>query len=70
MLSAKRDAAIKVKVRSNKVIKLKCCLSVVRHMFYVSFETQSSMVTFIFKYDPRKGQVQVKLSQIGSNFEI
>ena len=28
------------------------------------------MVTFIFKFDPRKGQLQVKLGQIRSNFKI
>ena len=39
-------------------------------MFYGSFGTQNSMVTFIFKFDPRKGQLQVKLGQIRSNFKI
>ena len=38
-------------------------------MFYV-FLTQNSMVTFIFKFDPRKSQLQVKLGQIRSNFKI
>ena len=28
------------------------------------------MVTLIFKFDPRKGQLQVKLGQIKSNFKI
>ena len=28
------------------------------------------MVTLIFKFDPRKGQLQVKVGQIGSNFKI
>ena len=28
------------------------------------------MVTLIFKFDPRKGQLQVKLGQIRSNFKI
>ena len=28
------------------------------------------MVTFIFKFDPRKGQLQVKLGQIRSNLKI
>ena len=39
-------------------------------MFYGPFGTQNSMVTFIFKFDPRKGQLQVKLGQIRSNFKI
>ena len=39
-------------------------------MFYGSFGTQNSMVTFIFKFDPRKGQLHVKLGQIRSNFKI
>ena len=60
---------VKVKVRSNKVAKSKYSLSVVWHMFYGSFGTQNSM-TFIFKFDPRKGQFQVKLGQIWSNFKI
>ena len=45
-------------------------LSVVRHMFYGSFGTRNSMVTLIFKIDQRKGQLQVKLSQIRSNFKL
>ena len=28
------------------------------------------MVAFVSKFDPRKGQFQVKLGQIGSNFKI
>ena len=40
------------------------------HMFYGSFGTQNSMVTFIFKLDPRKGKLQAKLGQIRSNFKI
>ena len=38
-------------------------------MFYGSFGTQNSMVTFIFEFDPRKGHLQVKLGQIRSNFK-
>ena len=38
-------------------------------MFSGSFWTQNSMVTFIFKFDPRKGPLQVKLGQIWSNFK-
>ena len=41
-----------------------------RHIFYRSFGTQNLMVTFIFKFEPRKGQLQVKLGQIRSNFKI
>ena len=55
-------------MRSNKVTKSKCCLSVLRPIFYGSFGMQNSMVTFIFKFDPRKRQLQVKLGQIRSNF--
>ena len=39
-------------------------------MFYRSFGTQNSIVTFIFKFDQRKSQLQVKLGQIRSNFKI
>ena len=39
-------------------------------MFYGSFGTQNSMVAFVFKFDPMKGQLQVKLCQIRSNFKI
>ena len=45
-------------------------MNVVRHMFYGSFGTQNSMMTFIFKFDLRKGQFRVKLDQIGSKFQI
>ena len=38
-------------------------------MCYGSLGTQNSMVTLIFKYDWRKGQLQVKLGQIRSNFK-
>ena len=38
-------------------------------MFCGSFETQNSMVTFIFKFRPRKGQFWVKLGQIRSDFK-
>ena len=41
-----------------------------RHMFYRSSGTQNSIVTFIFKVDPRKGQLQARLGQIRSNFKI
>ena len=51
---------VKVKVRSNKATKSKCCMSVVRHMFYWSFGTQNSMARLISKFDPRKGQYQAK----------
>ena len=37
---------------------------------YGLFVTQKSMVKFIFEFDPRKGQIQVKLGQIRSNFKI
>ena len=43
-------------------------MNVVRHMFYGSFGTQNSMVTFIFKFDLRKSHFHVKLDQI-SNFK-
>ena len=49
--------------------KWKCCISVVRHMFYGSFGTQNTMVAFIFRFDPRKGQYKVKLGQKRSNFQ-
>ena len=39
-------------------------------MFYGSLWTQNSMVAFFFKFDLRKGQMQVKLGQIRSNFKI
>ena len=61
---------VKDKFRSNKVTKSKCCLSVVRHMFYGSFETQNLMVALMFKSDLRIGQFQVKLGQIRLNFKI
>ena len=35
-----------------------------RHMFYGSFGTYNSMKKFIFLFDPRKGQVQIKLDHI------
>ena len=38
--------------------------------FYVSFGTQNLMVTIIFKFDPRKGELPVKLGQIRLNFKI
>ena len=44
-------------------------MSVVRHMFRESFGTQNLIVTFVFKYGPRKGQFQVKLGEI-SKFKI
>ena len=37
-------------------------MSVVRHVFYGSFGTQKSMVAFISKFDPRKGEFQVNKS--------
>ena len=60
----------KVKVRSNKVTKSKCCLCFVRHTFYWSFGTPNSIMTFNLKFDPMKGKLQVKLGQIGSTFKI
>ena len=45
-------------------------MSVVRHMFNGFFGTQKTMVKSISKFEPRKGQVQVKLGQIRSNFKI
>ena len=39
-------------------------------MFYGLFGTQNLMVTLILKFYPRKGQVEVKLGQIRSNFKI
>ena len=41
----------------------------VAHVLW-SFGTQNSMVTFNFKFDPRKGQLQVTIGQIWSNFKI
>ena len=38
------------------------------HVLWVMF--YGTIVTFIFKFDPRKGQLQVKLGQIRSNFKI
>ena len=45
-------------------------MSVKRHMFYGLFGTQNSMVTFGSKFDPRKGQCQVKIARISSSFQI
>ena len=39
-------------------------------MFNGSFGTQNLMMTLIFKFDPRKGQLEVKLGQIRSNSKI
>ena len=39
-------------------------------MFYELFGTQNSMVSFIFKLDPRKDQIHVKLGQMWSTFKI
>ena len=39
-------------------------------MFSGSFGTQNLMVPLIFKVDPNKGQLQVKLGQIKSNLKI
>ena len=44
-------------------------MTVVRHMFYGPFGTQSTMVTFIFRFHTRKGQYKVKLGQKRSNFQ-
>ena len=38
-------------------------------MFYGSFGAQNTMVAFISKFDPRKGEYEVKLGQKRSNFE-
>ena len=50
---------------------LKCCAT---HNTFLedqrSFGMQNLMVTFIFRFGPRKGQFQVKLVQIRSNFQI
>ena len=43
-------------------------MSIVRHMIYGSFGTQKSIVTSIYKFDQRKGQI--KPGQIRSNFLI
>ena len=39
-----------------KVTKRKCCMRVMRHIFYGSFGTQNSMVAFICKFGPKKCQ--------------
>ena len=57
-------------VKSNKATKTKCCMIVMQHMFFGSFGTQNSMVTFISKFDQRKDQFQVKEGQIRSNVQI
>ena len=44
----------------NQATEWKYCTSVVWHTFYGSFGKQNSMVAFIFKFGPRKGQYQVK----------
>ena len=44
-------------------------MSVVRHMFG-TFGTPNLMVAIIFMFRPRKGQCQVKLGKIRSNFQI
>ena len=38
-------------------------------MFYGSFGTQNTAVACIFRFDPRKGQYNVKIGQIRSNFQ-
>ena len=55
----------KVKVRSNKIAKSKCWVSVVWHLIYGSFGMQNPIVTF-----SQKGYCQVKLGQIRSDFKI
>ena len=45
-------------------------MSVVRNMFYGSFGTQNSMVTFMSKCGPMKGQYQVRLFQIRWNSQF
>ena len=45
-------------------------MSVVRHMIYGAFGTHNTMVAFIFRIDPRKGQYKVKLCQKGQIFKI
>ena len=59
-----------IKARSNEVTKSKCCMIVVQHMFYGALGTQNSIVTFISKFGPRKGQCQVIIGQIRLNFQI
>ena len=44
-------------------------MTVVRHMFYGSYGTQNTMVAFIIRFGPRKGQYKVKLGQIRSDFQ-
>ena len=51
---------VKVKVRSNEVTARKYSTTVVWRMLYGSFGTYNSMVTLIFTFDPRSGQVRVK----------
>ena len=46
-------------MRSNKITKSKCCMSVVLHMFYESFGSENTML-FIFRVDTRKGQCQLE----------
>ena len=41
-----------------------------RQTFYGSFGMQNSMVTLFFKFDPREGQLQVKLRQIRSKYNF
>ena len=41
----------------------------VRHMFYRLFGTQNTMVAFISRFDPRKGQYKVKPGQTRSNLQ-
>ena len=45
-------------------------MSVERHMLCGSFGTQNTMVAFIFRYDPRKGQYKVKLGQKGQILKV
>ena len=53
---------------SNKLTKGKCCISVVRYIFYVSSGTKNLMVTFIFKFGLRKGQCQENWVKLGRIF--
>ena len=47
---------------------MKMCMSVVRKMFSQSFRTQDAVLAFIFRFNPSKGQGQIK-AQI-PKFEI
>ena len=60
---------MKVKVRSNKATKSKCCLCRATHVLFVIYDAEFDGDTH-FEIYPRIGQLQVKLGQICSNFKI